>query len=120
MPLQFNEDERKYFALKIARLKEDWGEQKEAQAHALSLNLNQIQDRLSRLTDAYIDRVIDKGVFEERKTALLMERKSLEEKLAELKDGAKPLPDRLAEFLELAGSAYLQWKLGLPEEKRIC
>ena len=33
---------------------------------------------LTRLTDAYIDRVIEKPIFEERKTALLMERKELE------------------------------------------
>jgi len=28
------------------------------------------------------------------------------------------VPDRLAEFLELAGSAYLSYKMGFPEEKR--
>jgi hypothetical protein len=78
----------------------------------------QIQDRLSRVTDAYIDRMIEREIFEQRKAALLMERKGLEEKLASLKNDAKSVPDRLAEFLELAGDAYLQYKLGLPEEKR--
>jgi len=47
-----------------------------------------------------------------------MERKDLEERVAALRDGGRSIPDRLAEFLELAGSAYLQYKLGLPEEKR--
>jgi hypothetical protein len=34
-----------------------------------------------------------------------VERKDLKEKLVELKENSRPLPDRLAEFLELAGSA---------------
>src|SRR5439155_4895340 len=44
--------------------------------------------------------------------------KDLEEQLAALRNEAKSVPDRLAEFLELAGDAYLQYKLGLAEEKR--
>src|SRR5204862_272434 len=49
---------------------------------------------------------------------LLLERKDLEESLAALKNAGRSLPDRLEEFLELAGSLYLQYKIGLPEEKR--
>src|SRR5207249_8027073 len=37
---------------------------------------------------------------------------------AALRNEAKSVPDRLAEFLELAGDAYLQYRLGLAEEKR--
>jgi hypothetical protein len=62
--------------------------------------------------------VIEKEIFEERKAALLMERKDLEEKMVQLKAGALSIPDRLSEFLELAKSAYLSYKLGFPEEKR--
>ena len=119
-PLEFSEEERAYFQKKIAHLREDWDKEREAQINALSLKLSQVQGRLSRLTDAYIDRVIDTEIFEERKTTLLMERKGLEEKLAQLKENNRSLPDRLAEFLELAGSAYLSYKMGLPEEKGIC
>jgi hypothetical protein len=35
-----------------------------------------------------------------------------------LQAGSQSVPDRLAEFLELAGSAYLNWKIGVPGEKR--
>ena len=118
LPLQFNEKERVYFQSKIARLKKDWDQEQEVQINAFRIRLNQLQDRLSRLTDAYIDRIIDKEIFEERKTALLMERKDSEEKLAQLKENSRSVPDRLSEFLELAGSAYLSYKMGFPEEKR--
>jgi DNA invertase Pin-like site-specific DNA recombinase len=117
-PLNFSEEERLYVRQKIGQLQVGWAEQKEAQIKALSLRTNQLQDRLGRLTDAYIDRLIEKEIFEERKTALLLERKSLEETVAQLREGTASGPDRLAEFLELAARAYLAYKMGLPEEKR--
>ncbi|MDA2924536.1 recombinase family protein [Acidobacteria bacterium AH-259-L09] len=116
--LQFTGREKAYVQKRVARLREDWKQQCEVQIEGLSLNLDQTQDRLCRLTDAYLDGVIEKELFEERKKALLMERKSLEETLEDLVNGSRKVPDRLAEFLELAGSAYLKYKMGLPEEKR--
>jgi len=116
--LQFKEQEIGYLKKQTAKLKENWGKEQENQIGALSLRLNQIQERMARLTDAYIDRIIDKEIFEERKTALLMERKDMEEKMDQLKTGMLSIPDRLAEFLELAGSAYLSYKMGFSEEKR--
>lgn len=116
--IQFSEEELSYLKLKVAQLKEDWKTKKEAQITALSLHLNQIQERINRLTDAYIDRMIEKELFEERKTHLLMEKKSLEEKLAELRDNQRSVPDRLSKFLELAGNVYLSYKSAILEEKR--
>jgi len=118
LPLEFNEEERVYFQEKIAHLRENWDKEREAQINGLGLKIGQIQDRLSRLTDAYIDRVLEREIFEERKTTLLMERKDLEEKLAQTRDNSRSLPEQLAEFLELTGSAYLSYKMGIPEEKR--
>lgn len=43
-----------------------------------STNTN-ITARLSKLTDAYLDGSVDKEIFEEKKHALLMERRGLEE-----------------------------------------
>lgn len=47
-----------------------------------------------------------------------MEQKEVEERLAELERTRQSIPDRLFEFLELAGSAYLQYEMGLAEQKR--
>ena len=116
--LRFSQLERAYLQQKVAALKADWEREQKAETEALRLRLGQLQERLARLTDAYIDRLIEKDLFEERKKALLLERKDLEEKLALLQDGSRSIPEQLAEFLELAGSAYLNWKIGLPEEKR--
>jgi len=103
---------------KVSKLKEDWEAKKEDQINAISLNINSLQDRLGRLTDAYIDRMIERDLFEDHKTALLMEKKTLEEKLSELQGGGRTIPDQISEFLELAKRAYLSYKMGLPDEKR--
>jgi len=118
LPLQFDDNERRYMEKKILGLKENWGEQREEEIKAVKLNLSQLKDRLDRLTDTYIDRAIEKDLFEERKTALLLERKDLEERLGELEVNSQSVPNRLTEFIELAGNAYLSYKLMQPEEKR--
>jgi site-specific DNA recombinase len=116
--LQFSEEEIAYLKEHTGKLKENWGNELENQVSTLALRLSQGQERLVRLTDAYIDKVIDKDIFEERKAALLMERKDLEQTMNQLKTGVLSIPDRLTEFLELAGSAYLSYKTGFTEEKR--
>jgi hypothetical protein len=116
-PLQLSEEEIAYLEDKIGMLKAEWGSRKQREIDSIKLRLSQLQDRLARLTDSYIDRMIEKDVFEERKTTLLMDRRGFEDALAQLQGTGKSIPDRLAEFLELVKSAYLQYKMGLPEEK---
>jgi len=117
-PLQLNDKEREYIGAELIRLRADWADQREAHLNSVNLRLAQIQDRLGRLTDAYLDGVLEKELFEERKARLLLERRDVEDAIRATRDGQATLPDRLAEFLELAGSAYLLYKTALPEERR--
>jgi DNA invertase Pin-like site-specific DNA recombinase len=117
-PLQFTDNERDYLKSKVSGLRQSWESEREAQLNATRLRLDSLKDRVNRLTDAYIDGTIEKDLFEQRKATLLMEVKDAEELWANLGANAQSVPDRLAEFLELAGSAYLQYKMALPEEKR--
>jgi hypothetical protein len=72
---------------------------------------------MNRLTDAYIDRILDKTSYEERRGGLLNEQKMVEERLADAhRNGSGP--GRLEKFLELAGNALLSYQMGIPEEKR--
>jgi DNA invertase Pin-like site-specific DNA recombinase len=116
--IELSNDEIAYARQRIEDLKKDWHSQKDIEIRSLNLRLNQLQDRLSRLTDAFIDRVIEKDIFEERKIALLMERKEIEEKLAEMRHGTTSVATQILEFLELAASVNLNYKIGTPEEKR--
>lgn len=115
--LQSSSAEKAYIAEKIKQLKKDWWKEKDNHITALNLRMARFQHRFDRLTDAYIDGLIDKEVFENRKTSVLMAKKELEEQMTQLKNG-RSVPEILEEKLELAGSAYLKYKLGLFEEKR--
>jgi len=115
--LEFSQEEKDYFRAKVVSMKQDWTTQRHQARVALQLRSDRLQDRQDRLTDAYLDKLIDRETFEQRKTALITERCLLNENLKNVTTEAASVPDRLSQFLELAGSAYLAYKLGLPEEK---
>jgi len=113
-PLRFDDEEQNYLRQQLGEVREELAVQWTAQRSASRLQLDQIQARLDRLTDAYVDRLIEKDTFEQRKATLLMEQKSLEEKMSQ---STSAVADRLSKFLELAGTAYFLYKTVLPAEK---
>jgi site-specific DNA recombinase len=116
--LEFSQDEKEYFRAKLLQMQQSWQGQQQMLIQGLELRVNQIQERFTRLTDAFLDQTIDKQTFEQRKTALLEERCVLQNQLTQLKSSVKPLSERLNELLELAGNAYLAYRAAVPEEKR--
>lgn len=76
---------------------------------ALNLRMAAAKDRLSRLTDALIDQLIDKDTFNERKAALLLEQAALSEEAAEMAKRPDD-PRHIEKFLEhvknLAGTFH--------------
>lgn len=102
----------------VSRLKQ----RGEADRHALrvagELALRQVQDRLNKLVDAYLDGTIDKALFEARKASLLSEQKTKEEARSRA-DHAETSPAvSLEEFLERTNRLHLNYLLAEPSEKR--
>lgn len=116
--ITFNEREKQYFKQTACRLRQDWEDQRIAEIANSKMQLGQLKERLNRLTDAYLDTVLDKGLFEEKKTILLGQMKEIDDRIArfERSDGSEPT--RLEKFLELVGSAWLSYQKAFPEEKR--
>ncbi len=71
-------------------------------ARGLKLRIAQSDERVARLTDAYVDRVIERDIFEERKKQFLQERAALRESLDQMLSNDDPILKRAKEFLELA------------------
>ncbi|MDX2181551.1 MAG: recombinase family protein [Bryobacteraceae bacterium] len=118
LQLQFHPDERRYCEKLLNQLRARNSQEMEMAVAALRLRLSQIDDRLNRLTDAYIDRLINKDLFEQRKSALLMERASLEESKAGWEAGKRNAAEELTQVLERANTAYLAYKHAELPEKR--
>lgn len=65
-----------------------------------------------------MDGLLDRGVFDDRQKALLMERKEIEDKLGELNVDGAHLEEKLKQFIELTNGAYLLYQEAIPERKR--
>jgi len=116
--LQFTDAEKDYLAKRIQALKAHWFEEKEKQLGNLDVTVQQVSERLSRLTDAFLDGTVEKEMYEERKTSLLFERRAIEERLKDLKTGKTSIPDEVQKLLELAGDAYSLYKTPITGKKR--
>lgn len=84
---------------------------------SLRLQLAACEARLARLTDALIDGLIEKELFESRKSAVLFRRHELLDQLEHIgSTGSKG--DRVMQLLELANTAHISYRNGLSSEKR--
>ena len=67
----------------------------------LALQLAALEDRIKRTTDAYVDGVVDKDAYLERKETLITERVALRSQLAQLDDGVGSWRKKAAQVFEL-------------------
>lgn len=116
--LEYTQEEKDYFRARIIERRKDWdGRQREA-LQGLQLQLKQLEERLDKLTDAFLEQLIDKESFERRKNTLLSERRLTQDRLTEMQRNPSLATERLQVFLERAGNAYLTYRLGTIDEKR--
>lgn len=99
-------------------LERNWEQDRLSIVDTLQLQFAASKERLSRLTDAYLSGDLDKELFQERKTALLMERRGIEDKLASCQKKDYSIPKQVREFLELAKTALNTYENAPFEERR--
>lgn len=84
---------------------------------SVAVRLTQTDERLSRLTDAFIDRHIDERTFASRKEALLLDRRRLEEQ-ASATTGVTA--ERAVKFFELVNTVAAAYDSAeLPDKRQI-
>ena len=82
------------------------------------MKIQRIKERLERLTDAYLDNMIEKDVFEERRLTLLANQKEITFNEAQRSANPAATYDRFHEFLELASSLQQSYELAIGADKR--
>jgi site-specific DNA recombinase len=100
--LELSDEETEYIATKIEHVREDWERQYKTSTEAFRLQIGQVDARLDRLTDAYVDGLIGKDIFETRRARMVTERADLEQRLAAAAQGKIKVVQRLQEFLAFA------------------
>lgn len=110
---------REQWAVKAvaAKMREEIEGDTEKARAGLRLRLAKLEERLERLTDAFVDEVIDRGLFENRKRACIAEQQRVAERLNALSDEAALLNEAL-EYLERGNMALFGYRNGNYDEKR--
>lgn len=116
--LRFSDVENRFFQQRIEEIYKLAQTTFEAQRRALHLQLEQIQQRLSKLTDAFLDGTIEQTLYVEKKNAYVNEEKEIREQTAAVNQNQPHIMRQAEQFLELVNNAYLSYKMANPEQKR--
>jgi len=111
-------DELEQIAEVMATMKESPKNADEKKKQEVKLRQDHCKTRLDRLTDAYVDNVIDKDTYLGRKESLLKEMASIREESVNLDDQENNFTQKLSEKLELLKSLYFWHNIASNEKKR--
>lgn len=117
-PLDLSDDEYAELRQRAERFSDDAAKTIENRSRAIKLQLDAISQRIATLLDLYMGGDIEKELFQERKLALVMERKTLEEEQTRVASGEYRLADDLAGYLELLKSLQQSYQQAIPAERR--
>jgi len=95
-----------------------WTNKQQELLRSVQLQKDQLDARLERLTDAFVDGLIDSDTYGKRKEGLLIEQKILESKEKEIASGKEVILKKAKRFLELAKSIKNTYETAISEEKR--
>jgi len=115
--IAFLEDEVRDFGDLVEDIRNQWSDGLRQREDQMRLQLGTIEERLAKLTDAFLDGLVDPEMFQERKVQLLKDRVELRERLASAAE-EQAIPDRVLKFFELAKRPKLGYEVANPLEKR--
>ncbi len=92
--------------------------ERQEQSRSLSLQLDSLRSRMSRLTDLLLDGSVEKLVFEEKQKALVWDEAQLRQKLASGQAGNDAALQNIERTVELAKDVSLLYKQANLERKR--
>lgn len=97
---------------------ENWAEEEDKFEKSLKMQQTGLEQKLSRLTDAYIDGVIDNVLFEEKKAKLFIEMQALMAKANNAGKRKEVFFRKAEKYLELVKSLKKSYITGEIDEKR--
>jgi DNA invertase Pin-like site-specific DNA recombinase len=116
--LHFTDLERSHLDGHIADLTRHWKRHAEDARAGARLRIGKLAGKLEKLTDAFLDGVIEQELFENRKAAILAKKREAQQAVERTGDDARPVVERLRKLLELADTALRTYETADHEEKR--
>jgi hypothetical protein len=112
--LSLSEDEKQKIDEELTELTAESSTQRADMIRSLQGSVGNVQERLSRVADAYLDGVLERSILQTKQSALLAERAELEERLAGLKSRDDLFIKRLRDFTEFATSMESVYRAANP------
>jgi len=116
--IQFQQEESATMDVLLEKTQMEWLSKQQGLLNTLRIQASQIEQKLERLTDCYLDGGLDKETFEKRKIALLQESKTIELKEVENSTEKAKIFSKVKKFLELVKSIKNSYEIGNQQEKR--
>lgn len=111
-------EERPHMSALLNQLSTASQQQRSNIIHALEATLDSVMLRLSRISDAYLDGVLDKEAILDKQKALLEERKGIEDQLKLIRTRDDAMSERLKDFLDFASNVKTVFAVAAPEIKQ--
>lgn len=115
--LRLSSEDDSLVDLALAEIKDHWQEMIRASRQSEELRLTATRTKLERVTDAFIDGLLDKSVFEQKKTALTLECREIDKRIADIESGDLSSYAKVTKVVELVKAAYPLYEFGNPDEK---
>ena len=117
MPLRFDAEEFRDIRDLVGERTNGLTNERAEREATIRLLIGKCDERITRMTDALIDGLIDKETFDLRNATILAEKRGHKDRLERI--ASEPsLAERIREKVELANTAYLSYENGNPSEKR--
>jgi DNA invertase Pin-like site-specific DNA recombinase len=116
--LRFTREENEAIRRNLKLQYQSIEEFREARAKSLHLQIEQIQGRLSKIIDVYIDGMVEKETYLRKKNLLVMEENATKRLLENLDESEHEVIRRVEGIIELVNNAYLSYKLAYSDQRR--
>jgi DNA invertase Pin-like site-specific DNA recombinase len=116
--LRFKREENKAIRRNLKLQYKSIEEFRVARAKSLHLQIKQIQSRLAKMIDAYIDGIVEKDTYLQKKNLLVMEENAAKRLLENLDESEQAVIKRVEGIVELVNNAYLSYKLAYFGQRR--
>lgn len=116
--LRLSPEEVRMVDIELEHMRKNNAQQCEEAIKQFRMALQAVQQKNERITDIYIDGLLNRAELEQKKTALILERREIEGNLSELERGKQPGLARLEKIVELIKTASLLYEKGSDDDKR--
>ncbi len=114
---QLSQEEETILHEMLAKSDKEWIAQKQELLRSAQLQLAGLNTKMDRLTDAYLEKLLDRDAFATKKETLMREIMQKEKSCEAISDEKERIVARVNKFLELSKSLQTSYNLAKPDKK---